>query len=281
LRAAQTPMGSRWRRLGLGAIVAALTPAAASHGQAPINSNVALQPAKGGLILRQQIRYSEAALDRPGPDPDIELATTSTTLVYGATEAITLLVDMPVVVSRRFEDDAAGVIDTEAGVADWTALAKIRLHRRDTAPLATTRIDAIAGLELPTGDERFSSDSTDPIVGGVLTTTEGRNAFSADLLWKFDTGGGGTDLLRYDAAVVRRLSPAQYTRAGQAAINGLLELNGVYETDGDNEVFLSPGVQYVTRRWILEASVQLPVAQDVSDRPEADFILAFGVRMQF
>jgi len=281
LRAAQTPMGSRWRRLGLGAIVAALTPAAASHGQAPINSNVALQPAKGGLILRQQIRYSEAALDRPGPDPDIELATTSTTLVYGATEAITLLVDMPVVVSRRFEDDAAGVIDTEAGVADWTALAKIRLHRRDTGPLATTRIDAIAGLELPTGDERFSSDSTDPIVGGVLTTTEGRNAFSADLLWKFDTGGGGTDLLRYDAAVVRRLSPAQYTRAGQAAINGLLELNGVYETDGDNEVFLSPGVQYVTRRWILEASVQLPVAQDVSDRPEADFILAFGVRMQF
>lgn len=280
MRVGESSLGSSRRRLGLAAVVAALAPAAA-HAQAPINSNVALQPAKGGLILRQQIRYSDAELDRPGSDADIELATATTTLVYGATDAVTLLLDMPVVISERFEDDAAGVIDTEAGLADWTALAKIRLHRRDTGPLATTRLDAIAGLEAPTGDDAFSSDSTDPIVGAVFTKTEGRNAFSADLLWKFDTSGGGTDLLRYDAAYVRRLSPARYTRADQAAINGLLELNGVYEADGDNEVFLSPGAQYVTRRWILEASVQLPVAQDVDDRPEADFILALGVRVQF
>lgn len=53
------------------------------------------------------------------------------------------------------------------------------------------------------------------------------------------------------------------------------------EWNGAPGLFLSPGIQYVTTRWIVEATVQLPVWQDLNARPEADFIVGFGVRFQF
>lgn len=40
--------------------VGALATASSIHAQAPINSNVALQPSTGGVIIRQQLRYFEA-----------------------------------------------------------------------------------------------------------------------------------------------------------------------------------------------------------------------------
>ena len=52
-----------------------------ASAQAPINSNVALQPSKGGLIIRQQIRYSEANLSAAIGDVDIRLTASFTTLV--------------------------------------------------------------------------------------------------------------------------------------------------------------------------------------------------------
>lgn len=252
-----------------------------ARAQAPINSNVALQPPKGGLILRQQFRYAEADFNRDGADLDIELWAEATTAVYGVTDSFTLLLDAPVVISQRVKNNATGASDTEAGLADWTALAKLRLFREDTGPTDTMRFDAIAGLELPTGEDAFSSDSVDPIVGGVFTMSRDRWFFDADLLWKFDTSGGLPDQMRYDAALIYRLSPVEYTRANQPAFNGLVELNGLYETNGDNELFLSPGIQYVTIRWIVEATVQIPVWQDLDGRPESDFIVGFGFRVQF
>ena len=64
-------------------------------------------------------------------------------------------------------------------------------------------------------------------------------------------------------------------------IFGSAELNGFYETNGDHELFVSPGVQYVTTRWILEATVQIPVWQDLKHRAERDFIVGIGFRVQF
>ena len=61
----------------------------------------------------------------------------------------------------------------------------------------------------------------------------------------------------------------------------MLELNGLYETNGDNQIFLSPGVLYEATTWALEASVQLPIFQDLADRPETDVVVVVGVRLLF
>lgn len=161
-----------------------------AHAQAPINSNVALQPSKGGLIIRQQFRYSEAEQSSPKGELDIELASAITTLVYGVSDELTLIFDMPYVLSRRIENNTTGNDDTDSGFADLRLLSKVRLYRDDFGPTDTTRFDLIGGLELPTGKDEFSSDSIDPILGGVFTHVEGRHAFDVDALWHFNTGGG-------------------------------------------------------------------------------------------
>ncbi|MCH8823135.1 MAG: transporter [Planctomycetes bacterium] len=254
-----------------------------AHAQAPINSNVALQPSKGGLIYRQQFRYTEAGQSSSKGELDIEQATAITTLVYGVSDELTLIFDTPFVLSRRIENKTTGSDDTDSGFADMRILSKVRLYRDDFGTTDTTRFDLIGGFELPTGRDEFSSDSIDPILGGVFTHIEGRHAFHADAIWNFNTGGGdpGEDLLKYDLAYSYRLSPETFASTNPAALFGSLELNGLYETNSDNELFISPGLQYVTTRWIIEATVQLPILQDLNHRAERDFIVGIGFRVQF
>jgi hypothetical protein len=65
------------------------------------------------------------------------------------------------------------------------------------------------------------------------------------------------------------------------SVFGVLELNGIYETNGDNELFLSPGLQYKKKRMTLEATVQIPVWQDLDNRPESDLLVGAGIRLRF
>jgi len=264
---------------------AALGCALPSHAraQAPINSDVALQPSPGHWILRQQFRYAETDVDKGDADLDISRVTSFTTAVYGVTDEFTVLATAPVVLSRRTKDNATGESDTDGGLADATVLGKLRLYRNDFGPTDTARFDLLGGLELPTGQDAFSSDSVAPIIGGVATITLGRHDFSADALWTFNTAGGkaGEDLLKYDAAYIYRLWPEEYATGQTTQLNGVIELNGFSWTDGDNELFVSPGVQYVTRRWIAEATVQLPVWQNLDRRPETEFVVGLSLRVQF
>ncbi len=250
-----------------------------AHGQAPINSNVALQPATGQTIVRQQIRGFF------GDTPDgreVEQVSSVTTIVYGVDDAWTMIVDVPVILSRRSERVGGGY-DSDGGVADVRVLSKVRLFRDDSGPTDTTRVNLIAGLEAPVGSDAFTSDSWDLIVGGVGTHVRGRHALSVDALWKINTAGGirGEDALLADLAYLYRLVPASYDDGGTSALYGSIELNGTYWTDGDAELLLSPGLQYATRRWILEATVQVPLWQEMEFRVERDIALGLGVRVQF
>ncbi len=250
-----------------------------AHGQAPINSNVALQPATGQTIVRQQIRAF--AGDTPG-GRRIEQFSSVTTVVYGVDDALTMIVDVPVILSRRV-GRADGSSDSDAGVGDARLLSKIRVFRDDWGPTETTRFNLIAGLEASVGGDAFTSDSWDPIVGGVGTHVWGRHALSVDALWKINTGGGrrGEDALLADLAYLYRLMPGSYNDGDTSSLFGSIELNGTFWTDGDAELLLSPGVQYATRRWILEATVQVPLVQEVEFRVERDIAVGLGVRVQF
>ena len=51
---------------------------------------------------------------------------------------------------------------------------------------------------------------------------------------------------------------------------------------GGTTLLLSPGLQYVTKRWIVEGGVQVPVVQDLNGNAlEADYIARFGFRVNF
>ena len=61
------------------------------------------------------------------------------------------------------------------------------------------------------------------------------------------------------------------------------EIGGAEDPDsGGTRLFLVPGLQYVTKRWIVEAAVQLPIVQDLNGTAlENDFIVRAGFRLNF
>jgi len=143
---------------------------------------------------------------------------------------------------------------------------------------------------LPTAKAPFGSDSFDPMIGFVYTHIQGRHGFNVSARYKFNTGvranpvrhgDSKADILHYDTAYLYRLSSAKYTADTKGAWYAIAELHGTYETNGDHEFFLSPGVMYEARDWALEASISLPTLQEVDHRPHADYILTLGVRFLF
>ena len=130
----------------------------------------------------------------------------------------------------------------------------------------------------------FSSESLDPIVGTVWTYQRRDWWIDWDVIYKFNTTGGlaGDDELRGDIAYSHRLFGGESQSVGPRGVYGIAEVNARYLTDGSTEVFLSPGVQIITPRLILEAGVQLPIHQDMAaPRLEIDFTTVLSVRFQF
>ena len=88
------------------------------------------------------------------------------------------------------------------------------------------------------------------------------------------------DALRYDVAYSYRLFPAIYDAKDVWEFDCVAELNGKYVVDGSHQMFLSPGLQFITQQWIFETSLQLPVIQDL-DGPETDYRFVVGFRFQW
>ena len=138
------------------------TGAPSSFAQAPLNSDVALTPPKGGWIVRTQLRYSRL-FDDPTPlDREISQIVVPTTLVYGAMEHLALQGTVRIVDTKT--EFGSGETKKDTGFADIALLAKYRFYQEDE-PGKTTRWAAIGGLEVPTFDNDFSSESFDPIIG--------------------------------------------------------------------------------------------------------------------
>ncbi len=73
----------------------------------------------------------------------------------------------------------------------------------------------------------------------------------------------------------------------------VLELNGRWSdrdrqdggrirASGGHVLFLAPGLQLAAKDWILEASLQVPIAQDLrGSQAEQDFIAVLSMRVPF
>lgn len=262
------------------ALFVALSMTLPAAGQ--VNTDVALTPPKGGSIFRLQYMYSEA--DRFGDIEHLNTSAVKGTYVYGLKEDLALFLTVPYQNRQvdRFDREFGRIEDAHDGVGDLTFLAKYRFWQDDRRPGETLRWAALGGLNLRSGDSDFSSDSYDPIAGTVFTWQRDRGRLNADLVYQFNTGRGefGHDALRYDLSYSHRLLPAVFEAGNAWELDAVAELNGRYVVDGSHEVFLSPGLQFITQQWILETSIQLPVIQDLNG-PETDYRFVIGFRFQW
>lgn len=265
----------------------ALFPAAVARGQEATNTPAATQPAEGRFSLRQKLQFSTLG-DDPSPEQrEIDKFIATTSLTYGLRRDVSLTLDLPLTYS--VEDGLAGE-DRDFGLADPAVTVKYRPVQIDLNPVDSVRLAVFGGVEFPSGDGDLSSHSVDPFIGGVFTAILGRHGVNQALSYKFNTGGdqfntragdGPDDALRYQTAYLFRIDPAEYTADTAAATYLMLELGGLYETGGDNEILFGPGILYEARSFALEAAVGFPIVQDVDERPGTDLVVTLGFRILF
>lgn len=268
-----------------------LVPAIA--GAQGINTNVALPVSQGEGIWRSQLRATVASEDPSGMGRDAHQFVLPQTLVYGVTPRFTTFLTLPLVAHRRVE--TAGSSDDDAGLGDLRLLGRYMVFVDDYAPLSTRRVAVLAGLKFPTGTDDFGTPSFDPIFGAVGTWAADRHELDVDALYTLTTerhDREAGDRFRYDVAYRYRLWPERF-EGRLLQLNGILEVNGIWtgrtrvdgstvRDSGGNVLFLSPGVQFAMKRLILEASVQVPVLQDLNGpQLERDFVGVLSVRVPF
>lgn len=273
----------------------------------PINSDVGLTPHKGEFIFRVQSRYLRKSDDPLNSGRSVDEVVVPFVGVYGLTAKSSLLVKVPVV--YRELKTAGGAIRSDHGPGDMTLLGKHRFFTHNFKG-GTSRISAIAGLELPTGDDnardslgllpkgiQLGSGSVDAIAGATYTLQTLDHQFDTDLRYIFNNEANNFefgDVFKYNLAFQKRIWPSILPDKGvYSQWNAVLELNGIYErkselggvnvaNSGGNTVFLSPGIQFVSKRSVVEFSFLYPVIQNLNgSQLETDYSLALSYRYLF
>jgi len=272
--------------------------------------NTALPVAKGEFVFREQFLYRKADEDPSAANRDLEVLGGISVLGYGATGDLALFGAVPFL-------DKSLDLTTSGGARvnrDTSGLGDIRLFGRYTAFRAdakgrTFRIAPFAGVELPTGDDddtdslgklpatlQLGSGSWDPFFGVVATWQTLDYQIDVQASYKLNTDANGFefgDELRLDASLQYRLWPRELGRGVPGFLYGVVEGNFVHRAknriggaddpdSGGEQFFISPGLQYVAKRWVAEAIVQLPVAQNLNGAAlEDDVIVRAGFRVNF
>ena len=283
---------------------------ASSLSAAPQTFNSALPVARGEFVFRDQFFYLKADDDPGVANRNLEVQGGISVLGFGATGDLALFGVVPFL-------DKSLDLTTPGGTRvnrDTSGLGDIRLFGRYTAFRADAkgrafRIAPFAGIELPTGDDndadslgplpaplQLGSGSWDPFFGVVATWQTLQYEIDAQASYKVNTEANGFefgDELRLDASLQYRLWPRELGAGVPGFLYGVLEGNFVHRAknqiggasnsnSGGEQLFLSPGLQYVTRRWVAEAIVQLPVAQNLNGAAlEDDYVVRAGFRVKF
>jgi len=262
--------------------------------------------ARGQGIFRAQLQYLTSSDNGPG-NRELEAWATPVVGVYGLTEKWALFGIVPYLDKELEVNTPMGRLTRDvSGLGDATFLARYTAFQRDR-PGRTFRLAPFAGLKTPTGedDERdglgrlpqplqLGTGSWDPFFGAVATLQSLQRQFDAALSYRFNTEANHFklgDVARLDFSWQERLWPRKLGPGVPAFVYGVLEGNLIWqdrnEIDGRDDpdsggatLFVAPGLQYVTKRTVLEAAVQLPVLQDLNDDAlETDYVAILSFRV--
>ena len=176
---------------------------------------------------------------------------------------------------------------------------------------STFRVAPVFGLTAPTGDDNDSDrfgelprplqagDGAWDIFGGAVVTYQTlQYQVDGQLLYRENgrhDGFARGDETRFDASLQYRIWPRSMkgVPGTPGFVYALLESNlidrerddvgsGTDANSGGTQWLLAPGLQYVSRGWIVEGTVQLPVAENPhGDAIQDDSIVRVGFRRNF
>ena len=276
---------------------------------APITFNTALPVAKGEFVFREQFVLDRSGDDPSGADRDRTAWSAVSVLGYGVNGDLALFGVVPYVDKRlELTSNGARRARSARGLGDISLFGRYTVFKKNW-PQRNFRIAPFAGIEVPTGDDDESdafgrlpgsvqpgSGSWDPF-GGIIATYQTLDfQIDAQVSYKANTEANDFefgDVVRADASLQYRLWPRELSGGVPGFLYGILEANLIRQDNdrsgsvddpdsGGTRLFLVPGLQYVTKRWIVEAGVQIPIMQDLNGGAlENDFVVRAGFRINF
>lgn len=293
----------------LAAILAFGLALAAPARAGSISFNSALTLSSNEFVFRELFVFDASGDDPSGQDRDRRALSSISVLGYGVNQNLSLFAVVPFHDRRlRITTDGERRTRDAAGLGDIRLFGKYTAVRRNWTARAL-RLSPFAGVELPTGasdeNDRFGrlpasvqlgSGSFDPF-GGITATYQTLDyQIDAQLSYQANTEANNFefgDVARADISGQLRLLPREITGGVPGFLYGVLELNlihggknrdngAVLGNSGGVTLFVTPGLQYVTRRWVLEAAVQLPVMQNLNGTAlEKSHVVRAGIRVNF
>jgi hypothetical protein len=276
---------------------------------APITFNTALPVAKDEFLVREQFIVNQSGNDPGKLDRDRTATAAVSVLGYGINGKLALFGVLPYRDNEvKLTPGSQRVTRSASGFGDLSVVARYTVVQRDR-PGRNFRVAPFAGIKAPTGDDdkrdalgvlpasvQVGSGSWDPLFGVVSTYQT--LAYQIDSQASYQVNNEANDfeagdVARLDSSLQYRLWPRKLGRGLPAFFYGVIEANLIHQQknrvngrsdsdSGGTRLFLTPGLQYVTRRWITEAAVQLPVIQDLNgDALENDYIARISARFNF
>ena len=260
---------------------------------APITFNSALPVSQSEWVVRGLVTIDE----RSANVDDIEIERTQLSLVsvlgYGINAKWSAFGVLPIRdVSLSLNDQT----QNESDLGDAEFFSRYEVLRVDKAG-STFRVAPFAGVRLPTGDLGVTSDGTTDIFGGVIVTSANvKQNFNIQL--RYDLNGNDNqfsagDSLTADLSWQKRIFPKKVTASTSGFWFAALESNLNYteqnrlagQLDSNSGGFttsIAPGIQYITRRWIAELAVRVPIIRNLNGSAlEPDYTIFTGVRANF
>ena len=238
-----------------------------------ISIDAGLTPAQNRWIFRSQMRFMQRGND-PGPAlREMNSHMFPVVVAYGLRSDLAIMVRQAL---KRNEMIMQGQISSNTGFTDLLVLFKYRLARINTS----THIFGIAptlGLEIPSGNENFTSNSWDLHMGCFVSgrTRSWGVDLNATYVWTGMAKTGRTDrdlgnefsvesALSYQVGLGSNaefaLAPvieSSFQRISSDSKDGIIIAN-----TGESVFLVSPGIKVTWSSIILEGLIQFPLWQD-------------------
>jgi len=260
---------------------------------APITFNTALPVSKGEALARQQFIVTNLSDRLNGMKRDVTVRAAVSVLGYGVTPKLALFGVAPLV---NIDHETGAMNGNFTGLGDASFFTRYEIYRNDT-PGKTIRIAPFVGATLPTGRTGKTGDgSTDGFAGLIFTAASTNWNFDSQVKYVANSRANGFvrgDTSSADASLQYRLLPKTIAASTDAFLYGVLEANvtqlqrdrqsGVINPNsGGTQAFLSPGLQYATKRWIAETALTIPVVNNLHGTAlEPDYSLVTSLRFNF
>ncbi len=260
---------------------------------AAITFNTALPLSQAERVARGLFSLAHRSGSVGDNQKSIEQLSFTSVLGYGVTPKLSVFGVLPI---RHIEQRVDALSQSDTAIGDVEIFSRYEVWRIDKRG-TTRRIAPFAGVRLPSGDVGISSDGTSDVFAGVVFTLANiHQNFEAQIRYdrngsndQFDAGDG----LSLDFSWQKRVFPSKITSETKGFWFAVLEaklnyaernqFNGLDNTNsGGFTSSLSPGMQYITRRWIGELAVRIPINNDLNgDALEPDYTVFSGIRVNF